>query len=410
MSYPKQLNAATLAGLIIGPILGSGLVILPPLLYNETGNYSLIIWAAILGLGFLFALVFGKLSTLYPGEGGVSLATEAAMGTPFRKLTSFYLICAVLFGPVAVALIAGEFLQNLIPALSTIAAAVCIILITYGLLLLRLNFLGKLMLFISSIIAVIFAASSIAVLTGDIKSSLPLPEISVPELGHSFLVAFWAIVGWEVIGGYSKEVKSKTSFMRGVVVAAIVVSLIYVLVIAAICFGPFGTAGEPFRSEQLIGVLFGGYSSNIVSAVSILLCLGTFILFGGSIARLISSLKLTKYTSTHTQSGTPIGALNTLFAINFCVLALVHFKIFTLKSLVAIADGFFLANALIGLVTAIILFENGGLRYIAMLLVVVFGGILCFSNPLVLAVICVLLLITFLQARKQNQPFGKTTE
>lgn len=403
MSKPKQLNEFTLAGLIVGPILGSGLVILPPLLYNEIGNYSLIIWSVLLGLGFLFALVFGKLSTLYPGEGGVSLATEAALGKSFRKLTSFYLICAVLFCPVVMALIAGDYLHALIPGLSVFVSAVCMLLLTYGLLLLKVEFLGKLMLVISSVIALIFVSSSMATLAGTVKTSLSFPEIAVPELGHSILIAFWAIVGWEVIGGYSKEVKSTACFMRGVVIGAIVVSMIYILVVAAICFGTFGGDGQYFCAEQLIGMLFGRYSSGILSSVSILLCLGTLILFIGSISRLISSLKLTQYSSRHTHAGTPLGALNILTAINLGVLALVYFEVFTLKTLVAIADGFFLANAIIGLVSAIILFKKGALRCMAILLVPLFFCILCFSNPLVLIAIASLFVYTYISSRKQNK-------
>lgn len=400
MSKSKQLGEFTLAGMIIGPILGSGLVILPPLLYNETGNVCLIIWAAILTLGFMFAVVFGKLSSLYPGEGGASVATEVALGAHFRKLTSFYLICAVFFGPVAVSLIAGEFLHNLVPVLSVNASAVCILLSTFCLLLIRIQFLGKLMLAASSVIALIFVSSSVAVFTGDIKPDLVLPAISGPELGHSFLVAFWAIVGWEVIGGYSKEVKSNRCFMRGVVMGALVVSFVYALVIAAICFGPFGVDGHLFRSEQLIGILFGEYSSGIVSSVSILLCLGTLVLFLGSIARLISSMKLTKCSSTHSKSGTPIGALSLLTGSNLLILGLVCFDLFNLKNLVAIADGFFLANAIIGLITAIVLFKNGALRVTALILTVVFLAILSFSKPGVLLAIVALLIYTCIQAKK----------
>ena len=85
----KKLNTFTLSGLIIGPILGSGLILLPPLLYNMIGNFSLIVWAIILILGFVFALIFGKLAILYPGDGGVSLATKEAMGKKYQLLTSF---------------------------------------------------------------------------------------------------------------------------------------------------------------------------------------------------------------------------------------------------------------------------------------------------------------------------------
>ena len=54
----NKLNTLTLSGLIIGPILGSGLILLPPMLYYMVGDFSLIVWTIILSLGFVFALIF----------------------------------------------------------------------------------------------------------------------------------------------------------------------------------------------------------------------------------------------------------------------------------------------------------------------------------------------------------------
>ena len=131
----KNLNTFTLSGLIIGPILGSGVILLPPLLYNMIGTYSLIIWAVILSLGFIFALVFGKLAIIYPGDSGVSLATKKALGKKYQLLTSFYLICAVFFGPVAVLLIAAQFIKSFFPNESMVSLGFYIYIITYILLL-----------------------------------------------------------------------------------------------------------------------------------------------------------------------------------------------------------------------------------------------------------------------------------
>ena len=126
----KKLNTFTLSGLIIGPILGSGVILLPSMLYNMIGNFSLIIWAIILSLGFIFALIFGKLAILFPGDGGVSLATKNALGKKYQLLTSFYLICAVFFGPVAVLLIAGQFIKPYFPDTSVVTLGFFIYLIT----------------------------------------------------------------------------------------------------------------------------------------------------------------------------------------------------------------------------------------------------------------------------------------
>lgn len=394
----KKLGKFTLSGLIIGPILGSGVILLPSMLYNLVGNFSLIIWGIILSLGFIFALIFGKLAILYPGDGGVSLATKEALGKEFQLLTSFYLICAVFFGPVAVLLIAGKFIQPYFPNIPIVYLGFFIYIITYILLLFRISFIGKLMLVVSSAITLLFLISSINILLDTSSFNLTIPYIENQQIGYSFLLAFWAIVGWEVIGNYSNEVKKTKTLTTAVVFSAVIVSVVYVLISLAIVFGEFEKKGiEEFKLIWLIEPLFKEYSNFILSSMSITLCIGTLILFVGGVARLISSLKFTSYTSKHLKNNVPIGALNILSIIYIITLVLVYFDFLTLNNLVAFADGFFIANAIIGLITAIVLFEKGFLKYCSILLTLIFLVILLSSNIFILSIILILFLFTYLK-------------
>ena len=392
----KKLNTLTLSGLIIGPILGSGVILLPSMLYNMIGNYSLIIWASILSLGFIFALIFGKLAILYPGDGGVSLATKEALGKKYQLLTSFYLICAVFFGPVAVLLIAGQFIKPYSPDTSVVVLGFYIYVITYILLLLKIDFIGKIMLVVSSAITLIFLISSINIILKTSSFEFFIPSIELSQVGYSFLLAFWAIVGWEVIGNYSNEVKETKTLTNAVMFSAITVSLVYILICLAIVFGDFEHKNiDKFKLVWLIEPIFKSYSNMILSSVSLVLCIGTLILFVGGVARLISSLKLTSYTSKHLSNKTPIGALNLLSFIYIITLILVYFKILTLDNLVAFADGFFIANAIIGLITAIVLFEKGFLRNCSIFLTLIFFIILLFSDIFILITIISLFIFTY---------------
>lgn len=390
----KKLNTFTLSGLIIGPILGSGLILLPPLLYNMVGNFSLIVWIIILSLGFIFALIFGKLAVLYPGDGGVSLATKEAMGKKYQLLTSFYLICAVFFGPVAVLLIAAQFIQTYFPNTPLELLGFYIYILTYILLLTKINFLGKLMLIVSSVITLIFFISSINILLSVDKFIFFIPAISFKEFGYSLILVFWAIVGWEVIGNYSQEVKKTKTLTNAVKLSAIIVSCIYILTTISICFGNF-PKDTNFKLVWLIEPIFENYSDMILATVSMILCIGTLILFVGGIARLILSLNIQSYTSKRMQNGTPIGALNFLSFIYATILVLVYFKYLSLDNLVAFADGFFIANAIIGLITAIILFEKGFLKTCSILLTFLFFVILLFSNIFILIIILGLFIFTY---------------
>jgi APA family basic amino acid/polyamine antiporter len=392
----KKLNTLTLSGLIIGPILGSGLILLPPLLYNMVGNFSLIVWAIILSLGFIFAIIFGKLAILYPGDGGVSLATKEAMGKKYQLLTSFYLICAVFFGPVAVLIIAAQFIQEYFPNTSLEVLGLFIYLITYTLLLIRIDFLGKLMLIVSSAITIIFFISSLNILLNVDEFIFSMPSISMDKFGYSLILVFWSIVGWEVIGNYSKEVEKTKTLTNAVMLSAIIISLVYILTTLAICFGEF-PKDEEFKLIWLIEPVFGKFSDAILAIISMILCVGTLILFVGGVARLISSLELTSFTSKHMKNDTPIGALNFLSIIYMITLSLVYYQYLSLDNLVAFADGFFIANAIIGLVTAIILFEKSFLRTSAFILTIIFSAILLFSNIFILLVIFGLLIFTYLK-------------
>jgi len=387
--------------------LGSGVILLPPLIYNMVENYSLFIWSLILILGFAFALIFGKLATMFPSEAGVSLATKEAMGKKYQLLTSFYLISAVFFGPVAVLLIAGDFIQSYFPNTDLVFLALGIYAITYALLLVKINFLGKLMLIVSSSVAVILLISSLYLLLQTQVFVFKLPEFDMQKIGYSFLLIFWSIVGWEVIGNYSNEVKDSKTLKQAVVASAVIVSTIYFLLASAICFANFPLKGvEPFKLVWLIEPIFGSYSYGVLAFMSSILCIGTLILFVGGVARLISSLSsaksnfITKRTSKHLKNGAPIGALNFLSFIYMITLYLVYVNALSLDNLVAFADGFFIANALIGLLTAVILFEKGFLKYSAYVLIVMFSSILLFSNIYILLTIVILFLFTYFKNTK----------
>jgi amino acid efflux transporter len=391
----KKLNTLTLCGLIIGPILGSGIILLPPLLYNNIGNYSLIIWTIISILGFIFALIFAKLANLYKGEAGVSLATKEALGKKFQLLTSFYLIFAVFFGPVAVLLVAASFLEEYFSNnIATIAFGVYIF--TYLLLIKKIDFIGKLMLFITSLTTLIFLISSLLTLYNVESFNINIPNISSQEFGYSFLIVFWAIVGWEVIGNYSNDVRDDKTLLHSVIISVIIISLIYLLTASAIVFGNFGiTNQQDFKLFFLLKPLFGDLSQIILNILAVILCVGALTLFVGGVARLIYSLNLNPYLSKKSKNDAPIGALNLLAIVHIIILLFVHNGMLTISDLVAYADGFFIANALIGLITASILFHDTFFKYSAIVLTVLFFIILLYSNIFIISIIVLLFAFTY---------------
>lgn len=388
----KQLNTLTLSGLIIGPILGSGIILLPPIIYNLTGNLSVLVWLAVLVLGFAFALVLGNLSIKFPGDEGVTNAVQEAFNTQLKYLTSYYLISAVFFGPVAVYLVGASFIQPFFK-LHTTTLAFFMLVFTLFALLRPIHFLGTLSLIVTTLIGIILSLGSIAILLGhETVVSLDAP-LDMTLISRALLLSFWAIVGWEVIGNYSKEVKNPQKIIpRAVKISAVIISIIYLLVVSAI---QFASLDHPNSITALIYPLFGNLSDFVMGILALLLCMSTVLLFVGGVSRLISGLTshhegLLGFLNKRLENGAPIGAILFLCTINATVLGLVHLEVFSTQDLVALADGFFIANATIALLAAYKLATNKTIRYTAFLLTLIFIGMLFTAHWIVLCIIALL--------------------
>ena len=350
-----QLGPVLLSGLIIGPILGSGIVILPPLAYRTAGDWALLAWLLIILAGFGFALVFGRLSLLYPGPAGVTTAIGVAFGERVKLLTSLYLTGAVLFGPVAVMLTAATYLCPGSPRTNWIAGG--LLLICAALLLRELRHISRIGLVCSSLAALILVSGGLDTL---LLHRIPLAAFSTfdpPAFGYALLLLFWTIVGWEVIGNYSGEVRHpQRTIMVAVKCSAVVIGVISLIVAAAVQYGDPGIYPQTGQVTRIIVPLYGSASGLLMGGLTLALCITTCLLFVGGVARLIAALAaegwLPALLARRSSTGAPVYALMLLTMAHLAALGLVEAGWVGIEQLVAFADGFFLANASIGLLAA----------------------------------------------------------
>lgn len=80
MDKNRSIGVVTLCGLIVGPVLGSGIVLLPPIAYKVIGQWSILAWIVIMALGIVFAYVFVFLSLKSPGNEGIAIAVGNTLG------------------------------------------------------------------------------------------------------------------------------------------------------------------------------------------------------------------------------------------------------------------------------------------------------------------------------------------
>ncbi|MCP3926541.1 MAG: amino acid permease [Desulfobacterales bacterium] len=389
----KKLNSLLLSGLIVGPVLGSGIIILPPAIYEIAGSWSFLAWILMICVSFLFAYIFGFLSIKFPGDAGVSDAVKFTFGEEFKRLTSFYLIGAVCFGPVAVLITAGRYISYINPNIDPFFAGFIILIFNLLILTREISFIGKAAFILSSISAVTLFTGGISTLVYSRKEVMVLSEFDPSAFGYSLLLLFWTIVGWEIMGNYSRDVeKPEKTIKKAVIISAIVIAAVSIAVSASIQWLDPSIVGDKKLSVSLLlFTMFGSKGEYFMSFLVIALCITTFLLFVGGVARLINSLSKDKifphFLSIRLKNGSPVAALLMLGLIHGIFLTSSYYGFYDVKSLIALADGFFISNALLGILAAYKLIENSILKLLTGVLAIFFVIILSFSSKTVLTVL-----------------------
>lgn len=380
----KKMNWLALSGFMIGPILGSGVILLPPLIYNKIGDLALYGWVVILTLGMVFAMIFARLSILHPGEGGMTIAVEKVFGIKGKLLAAFALIAAVFFGPVAVLLTAAQYLTNMSVFNHWPQGLIGLLLVILGTLVLMTDIavVAKVTLVLSTTIALVLTLSSITVLGGYGLSLGAVRDIEALSFGRSLLLLFWAIIGWEVIGNYSDEVKDReTTIRKATVVSVIAVSATYLLVVLAIQ----SLGHEGISMVAVLNPLFGSASEGILAVLVTGLCFATYLTFVGAAARLVHALAGEGYLPKMflgSGHGVPMKPVLLISSANILVLVLNLSNLLDLESVVAMANGFFILNAILGLAASVKILDSPLYKLGAMALIGALTALMLLLEPI----------------------------
>ncbi|WP_214480184.1 amino acid permease [Bacillus sp. SM2101] len=410
----KLIGPLLLSGLIIGPILGSGIILLPPIIKEQAGNSAIIAWLIITILSFPFAYVFGKLSILFPGDSGVTNAVKHTFGDTIKQLTAVFMILAVCVGPVAVLMTASEYI-SLLFQWSTIKVeiyGVVLLIICQMILLRNISSLGKISLVLTSISALVLFIGGLSTLLFYRSEVSIVGSLNIQSLGNSVLLLFWAMMGWEIIGNYSMEVRDREkTIKKSVFFSAIIIAIIYITVAAAYQWIDTaalssGQASSQLKLALIIAPLFGSYAIPVLTLITSALCVTTYIMIVGGIARLISAQaedsKLPKVLGYKSKSNIPIVSLILLASIHLIVLVILYTDLVNLELLVEIANAFFISNAIIGLLAAMRIIKNWAITFSCMVLIVALFWMLTYSPIWVLLLIGILTLYAILAEMKKR--------
>lgn len=371
----KKLNAVTASGLMIGPILGSGIIFLPPLAYETLGEHAIIAWVVLMALGALFAYVFARMTAAVPDNQGISAVIGSMLAKRFGKLAANYLTIAVVFGPVAVSLIAAGFIEAILPhanGVGQIAVAAAVLFVSALLVLSNVAFLGRFMLVLSSLTACLLLVGSLATLISVPSVSFLQSFPPVNKMGHTLLLIFWAIVGWEVLGNYAEDVENPArTLMRAMKISLSVILLVYLITAFAL-----QNSGDNLMSG-LLTPLFGQYAAPLFGLLATCLCILTIVTFTGAVARQTAARLHTSHLPPCLQENRVSVLL--LLTLNLIVLGCHALGWLSFENIVGMSNTLFIGNASLGLAGGLRLLRSVYLRIGIVILLFMILAILLFS-------------------------------
>lgn len=407
----KKLGPVLLSGLIIGQILGSGIILLPPLIYKTTGDYAIIAWLLIMGIGFLFASLFGKLSILFPSESGVAHAVDQAFGPSMKQLTSIFFIIAGCLGPTAVLMTASQYIAALfsnfkvpLEGIGFLLMCLCVLI-----LLLDISSIGKISFVFSTAATVLLLSGGIRSIPHFRSEQLVQTSFSFGDFGYSILLLFWALVGWEIIGNYSMDVKNrKKTIPQAITISTLTVTVVCLVVAGATQWIVIPSSHqEDLRITAILATLFGEFAVPLIAFITTVLCMSTYLLVVGGVSRLIASeakyIKKLYTLSYRTKSNVSIYSLLFLIGVHTIVFICLYNDFITVEQIVAIANAFFICNAICGIFAAYKLLPGLFNKILSLSLIVCFLIILSFSSIWILISIGILVGFYGLQYFK-NRP------
>jgi APA family basic amino acid/polyamine antiporter len=404
----KKLNTMSISGLMIGPILGSGIVLLPPIAINMLGDKAIIAWIITMIMGAVFAYIFTKMSILTSSNEGVNEIIGEKLGQSFSELSSNYLTVAVCFGPVAVLYTASSFICNMIPGISNFQVLVIFILLILNLsiLLMGITAMGRVTLILSSLTGLILVVGSVFNLfqENNITFSSNFPQVTT--LGSTLLLLFWAIIGWEVIGSYVEEViNPEKTLMHAMKISLFVVISIYMLTTLALqnSMGEHIMAKETGINVSLILVpLFGDLAYVIMGVIAAGLCFSTLIMILGAVSRQMATRaekgSLPAFLKKGEGEKSPKRALLVLTIFHCFVIFLIYNNFVTIEWTVGIANTFFICNALLGLAASLKCVNSILLKILIVSLIIACVALLAFSS---LIGWILMILVSILSMRKR---------
>lgn len=257
---------------------------------------------------------------------------------------------------------------------------------------------------LSTLIAVALLTASIVVLIKNGIHVAPIQTIEIKSFGKTVLLLFWAIIGWEIIGNYSSQIKNlKKTIPVATGISIVIITVTYLIISLAIQSFAYT---DGLSLVEVIYPVFGETSTWILALLVTGLCICTYLLIVGALARLLSTLSFEGYLpvflSKKNKSDININSILYFVSAHLIILTVYHLSLINIERIVNIANGFFLMNAVIGLTAAIKVINSKFFKISSAILALSLLIILTFSTLDVLIAMIIIFIVASVMMKKHN--------
>jgi len=282
-SLPRVLGKFDLISLTLGSVIGSGIFIVPALVFTQTGGHlgaALLVWAVGGVLSLLGALTYAELAAMKPESGGLYIYIRDAFGGFLAFLYGWALFLVIGSATVATLAVAfASYLRELVPLSPFAAKGVAVGMIAV---LAIVNALGTrrsadMQNWTTAIKVIAILLMSVLLIAGG--SAPGNAEIAAPSVetslllgvGAAMLGVLWAYEGWHFVTFSAGEVMDpQRNFPRGIIIGTAALIGIYLLAnvayVAALGM-PRSMTSERIASEAVTAILGAGAGKLVAVAI-----------------------------------------------------------------------------------------------------------------------------------------------
>ena len=402
VEFKATLRLPQIIALYVGSVLGSGILIIPGVAAEIAGPASLISWGIMTLLVLPMALTMGLLSAKYPNAGGVSSFVADAFNPHIGSLVGWFFLMAVVVGAPVLALTGSGYLCTALGLGDKLRLNIAAAILLTGLLInyFGMKLAGKIQIAVVLTTVIVLVTTIVSsITTVKAENFMPFTPNGAGSIGYATTVLFWCFIGWEAVSHISIEFKNpKRDAIRGTIIAAVVVSIIYFLT-AYIVVGTH-SYGANITDAALIYIIknsFGLYGAVIAGAAALFICVAPAIAYIGAASRLAYSLSINGYapkslSSLSRRYNTPIGGLIFLAVCFTFLLIIFAGRIATMSTLIQIPSAAFILTYLAGCAAGVKLLEDSKTgSFISLVSLVLTAAILFFAKwtifyPIIIAI------------------------